>query len=103
MNTLSELAKVLRSKNSGPFELTLDILFSDEAPYRRVKESGVLTRENIARLYNIPKAHVVVLQHFDAALGIKITMLRSCPSGTVHDRDVYGAQQHAPLLKLLIP
>ena len=49
MNTLSELAKVLRSKNSGPFELTLDILFSDEAPYRRVKESGVLTRENIAR------------------------------------------------------
>ena len=37
---LVDLAKVLRSKNSGPFELTLDILLPDEASYRRVLEAA---------------------------------------------------------------
>ncbi|HKL56968.1 MAG TPA: DUF4387 family protein [Sphaerochaeta sp.] len=40
---------------------------------------------------------------FDAALGIKITYHRSVSSGTCGDSDVYGAQQHAPLMELLIP
>lgn len=40
---------------------------------------------------------------YDAALGIKITYLRDVPSGTVGDRDVYGAQQHAPLMDIDIP
>lgn len=34
---------------------------------------------------------------------IKITYLRDVPSGTVGDRDVYGAQQHAPLMDIDIP
>ena len=37
---LYELAHVLRSKNSGPFAVTLDILFDDPAVYERVKRSG---------------------------------------------------------------
>ena len=36
---LYELAKVLRSKNSGPYEITLDILFDDPEKYRRVVDS----------------------------------------------------------------
>lgn len=103
MNRLCDLAKVLRSKNSGPFELTLDILFADEAAYLWVKQSGVITREAVARLYGVPVEDIIVLEHFDAALGIKITMLRATASGTIGDRDVYGAQQHAPLLALSIP
>ena len=39
----------------------------------------------------------------DAGMGIKITYLRSVSSGTAGDRDVYGAQQHAPLLNLEVP
>lgn len=103
MSTLAELAMVLRSKNSGPFELTLDILFADPDVYRRVCDAGVITRERIAALYNVPPGDILVLEHFDAALGIKITMLRACASGAACDRDVYGAQQHAPLLGLIIP
>ena len=30
---LYDLARVLRSKNSGPYEITLDILFDDPANY----------------------------------------------------------------------
>jgi hypothetical protein len=38
-----ELAKILRSKNLGPFEITLDVLFDNEVNYLRVKNSGVIT------------------------------------------------------------
>ena len=76
MTRLVDLAKVLRSKNSGPFELTMDILMPDEASYRRVMESGVLTKESIAKLYRIPIENIRTLAHMDAACGVKITILR---------------------------
>lgn len=103
MIQLSELAHILRSKNSGPFAVTLDILFSDAAKYERVVKSGCITPESIARLYHLSLDQITDFAHFDAALGIKVTFLRPIASGTVGDRDVYGAQQHAPLLSLMIP
>ncbi len=35
---LYDVAKILRSKNSGPFELTFDIIFDNEQDYERVKK-----------------------------------------------------------------
>ena len=103
MTRLGDLAKVLRSKNSGPFELTLDILLPDEASYRRVLDSGLMCRERLAALYHVPEDWICTLATMDAAYGLKITMLRGISSGTVGDRDVYGAQQAAPLMDLMIP
>jgi hypothetical protein len=100
---LVDLATVLRSKNAGPFELTLDILFDDEASYRRVKDSGVINRERIAELYRVSPETISHIVFFDLALGIKITMSRPIDSGAIGDSDVYGAQQHAPLLEVRIP
>ncbi len=100
---LYDWAKVLRSKNAGPFELTLDIMFDDEAKYRLVKESGVINRDLICRLYGIPAEDVFHVVCFDAALGIKITIKRPTDSGSIGDTDVYGAQQHAPLMDVAIP
>jgi hypothetical protein len=102
MATLFEMAKVLRSKNSGPFELTLDVLFDTREKYQKVKASGKITVETICRLYNITEKEVRHLVFFDPALGVKITILRDVSSGTVGDRDVYGAQQHAPLMNIII-
>lgn len=103
MAKLYNLAKLLRSKNSGPFETTLDILFDDPAQYRYVVDSGRISRKIIAELYHIPEENISHLVFFDAAYGIKVTFQRSISSGTVGDRDVYGAQQHAPLMELEIP
>lgn len=100
--SLFDLAKVLRSKNSGPFEITLDVLFDSEEKYLRVKNSGQITVQSICNLYNIKEQDVHHLVFFDQALGFKITMARDISSGTVGDRDVYGAQQHAPLMKIMI-
>ena len=102
MTNLYELAKVLRSKNSGPFEVTLDILFDDRFTYERVKASNAITRGTIAKVYKINPEDIHHLVFFDPAMGIKVTMAREISSGSPGDRDVYGAQQHAPLMTIEI-
>jgi Domain of unknown function (DUF4387) len=37
MATLGDLAKLVRSKNAGPFCLTIDIMFDDAQAYRRAR------------------------------------------------------------------
>lgn len=100
MKTLYDIAKVIRSKNAGPFSITLDILLEDEGTYRRLKEADLINKPTIARLYQIPEESITELVYFDQAYGIKVTYDRTISSGTVGDRDVYGAQQHAPLMLL---
>jgi hypothetical protein len=100
---LYDLAKVLRSKNAGPFELTLDIMFDDEESYQTVKRSGVIDRELVCKLYRVRPEDVYHVVYFDAARAIKITIKRPIDSGGVGDTDVYGAQQHAPLIDVMIP
>ena len=95
---LYEKAKVLRSKNAGPFEITFDILFDNVRDYEEVKQSGKLTEEVVAQAYNVTLHDIHHFVFFDQALGIKITMARRISSGSPGDRDVYGAQQHAPLM-----
>ena len=100
---LFELAHVLRSKNSGPYQVTLDVLFDNREAYERVRGSGKVTKESIAALYHVPVSAITDFAEYDAGMGIKITYLRQVASGTVGDRDVYGAQQHAPLMEIDIP
>lgn len=100
---IRELAKVIRSKNAGPFRITLDLFFEDYEKYEAVKKSGLITKKTIAEIYRVPESHVLGIYFVDNAKGIKITLLRNAPSGSSDDTDVYGAQQHAPLLTLNIP
>jgi hypothetical protein len=103
MVKLGEIARVLRSKNSGPFEITLDCLFDNREAYERLKRSNVISCETIARLYQIREDQVHHLVFYDQALGFKVTIAREVSSGSAGDRDVYGAQQHAPLMNLEVP
>ena len=103
MARLYDLASVVRSKNSGPFEITLDALFDDPAVYERVKNSGIITKSLIAQLYHVDESQVTTLVFFDLACGFKATFARKISSGTSLDRDVYGAQQHTPLANVEIP
>ena len=99
--TLGELAGVLRSKNAGALLVTLDVIFEDEATYARVRDSGAITAQRVAELYGISQNEVSIIP-YDVAFAIKITIPRLLPSGSFGDTDVYGAQQHAPLLGIEI-
>ena len=100
---LGELAQFVRSKNAKPFRLTFDVIFDDPAAYQRVKAARVLTRARIAELYGVTDDEIVSLHEFDAGLAIKFTLRRRIPQGAPGDTDVYGCQQHAPLLDVEVP
>lgn len=93
-------AKVVRSKNSGPYELTLDILFKDRAHFELFRRRNVVTKRKIAGLYKRPVGDILKLVYFEPSNALKITMRRPIPSGGAGETDIYGAQQHAPLLLL---
>jgi hypothetical protein len=100
---LSELAKTIRSKNAGVDKITFDIIFRDRETYTAVCTSRVLTRASVARLFGIPEARLSDFVEFEPACAIKFTIYRERPSGSPGDADIFGAQQYAPLLDILVP
>ena len=103
MTALKDLAQVIRSKNSGPFEITFDVMFADAALYEHVEKSGVLTPELICTLYSVSPSDIVALLFFKPALAFKFTLRRNWAQGSVNERDTFGAQQHVPLMTIDIP
>ena len=102
MKSIKELVLVCKSKNAGPFELTIDAVFPDRHSFELVKSSNVLNPELFAKLYNV-KAEDVIFTIYDAGFAFKATIPRLVPAGDIGDTDVYGAQQHAPLLEVMVP
>lgn len=98
--SILKVARVIRSKNSGPYELTLDIMFKDRRDYELFKKKKLVTASQIAALYGVDKSEVLKIIYFEPSQAIKITLKRKIPSGNPGDTDIYGAQQHAPLLNL---
>ncbi len=102
MALIKDLASVCKSKNAGPFELTIDVVFDSAEKFDRVKATGVLCPALFARLYNVPQDRVLFTP-YDAAFAFKATLPRLVPAGDFGDTDVYGCQQHAPLLDVDLP
>ncbi|RBA09103.1 hypothetical protein FPRO05_07383 [Fusarium proliferatum] len=100
---MEELARIIRSKNSGPFELTFDIMFDDEAVYNRVREANVLTNNVIKSLYRVQDDEILTNMFFEPALAWKCTIKRPWAQGSVGERDTLGTQQHALLLGIEVP
>lgn len=102
MAKLWQVTKLIRSKNSGPFELTFDIIFKERATYEKVRDAQVINAEWFGRTYRL-KPEVVAIINYDAASAIKITIPRPVISGDVDDGDVFGGQQYGPLVDLEVP
>ena len=98
---IGELASIVRSKNAGPFQLTLDIFFKDRKTYEKVKKTNAINTQKISELYGILEEDVRIYE-IDRVKAIKISIRRLIPSGDIFDTDIYGAQQHAPLLGIEI-
>jgi hypothetical protein len=99
--TLGDLAQLVRTKNAGPFWLTIDVFFHDHADYARATAAGVLTTGVIAELYRVD-ATTVRLFPLPAINVIKASLPRPTTQGGFTDRDMHAGQQHVPLLPLPI-
>lgn len=96
--TVGELASKVRSKNAGPFWVTIDAFFPDRPSYNAAAADGVLTPASIATLYRIPPTDISIYRIPELAV-IKISFPRDTPQGSVKDRDIHSAQQYIPLLE----
>lgn len=79
----------VRSKNAGPFWVTIDVFCGTHEAYAKV--SANLQTKSVAALYGCP---LQVVKRFDIAdlSVIKFSIPRPVVQGSARDRDMHGAQ-----------
>lgn len=94
MPEIGQIVEKVRSKNAGPFWLTVDIFCGSEAAFARVRDG--LETVRVAALFGADPAAV---KRFDIAdlNVVKFSLPRPATQGTAADRDMHGAGW-APLL-----
>ena len=99
---LGELAQLVRSKNAGPFWLTLDVFFATDADYERASAPGALTEHKVADAYHVSSSDVTLYRLPNIRV-IKASFPRPMVQGSFSDFDMHSGQQHIPLANLPIP
>jgi len=98
---LADVAHVIRSKNAGPTLLTIDIFFNDAQAFALAAQSAALSCAAVAQRYGVDAA--LVQRHLVPGIhAIKFVLPRQVCAGSPGDGDVYGAQQHVPLLEVML-
>lgn len=97
MSKLGEVCGRVRSKNAGPFWVTVDLFFRNEELYRRYRDAPALGPELFERLYGTDPELVKRLP-VDNLRVIKISFPRARPQGWMGERDMHGGQQYVRLL-----
>jgi hypothetical protein len=92
--------RLIRSKDAGPFMLTIDLFFADAATHAAFRDSGVLSADVFAALYRVKPADV---ESYDLAeiSALKVSFPRLIVSGDFGDTDITGGQQYAVLVEYL--
>lgn len=85
---VADIATKVRSKNAGPFWVTIDVFCGSAEAYARLSR---LATADIARVYSQPEQ---LLKRFDIPElhVIKISFPRPVVQGSRDDRDMHGAQ-----------
>ena len=99
--TVGELATLVRSKNAGPFWLTLEIFCNSIAEYNEVAAPDVITPQRIADVYSTDPDSVRIFRLPELRV-IKISFPRPTVQGAIADRDMHAGQQHVPLARLRV-
>jgi hypothetical protein len=98
-STIGDLAGVVRSKNAGPFWLTIDVFCDTDEIFLRIARSPATDPGAIAEIYSVP-ADQVLIWAISSLRTIKISFPRPTPQGSVGDRDMHAGQQYVPLLSI---
>lgn len=97
MPTVSEVCRHVRSKNAGPFWITLDLFFPDRGSFDVFSESQALQAPAIGALFEVDPN--LVKRHPVPQLSVlKISFPRRVPQGGAMERDMHGGQQYVRLL-----
>jgi hypothetical protein len=98
--TLGDLALEVRSKNAGPFWMTLEAFMQDDHAYRIA--DALITAELISDLYHVAPASLQIFRIPDLRV-VKVSFPRPITQGSLHDRDMHAGQHHVPLANTVVP
>lgn len=100
MRRLGEIAQKVRSKNAGPFWVTIDIFCGSSEAYASLTNS--VQTETVAALYQQPTQ---LIKRFDIPElnVIKFSFPRPVNQGHRTDRDMHGAAWAVLLAELPLP
>ena len=89
MSLLGDKVKKIRSKNAGPFWITVDIFCGSKEIYNEVKDN--LDNIKIVKLFQI-SGQTLKRFEIESLNVIKFSFPRKIIQGHIHDRDMHGAQ-----------
>jgi hypothetical protein len=94
---LYDAAAIIRSKNAGPFAVTIDLFFTDEASYHLARSSALLTPAGVAAAYGVDESTVKGVWWDDRIQAAKVSLQRWSSSSDPFCSDLFGAHLHTPL------
>jgi cytochrome c oxidase assembly protein Cox11 len=97
MVTVADTAYYVRSKNAGPFWVTVDIFCDTEESYQKFAQSKKLTKDVFAEAYGVDP-NLVKIFYLSNIKVIKISYPRPYPQGGKDERDMHAGQQYAQIL-----
>lgn len=99
MPEIGSVADKVRSKNAGPFWLTIDIFCGGADAFRQIRDG--LSTDRVAAALGVEAA---TIKRFDieALNVIKISLPRPVVQGHINDRDMHGAAWAAVIAELNI-
>ncbi len=101
MTRLASVCRYIRSKNAGPFWITVDLFFADRKAFDRHSADPALSAEALALALGAEPASVRRFELPELAV-LKFSYPRLHPQGGVIERDMHGGQYFADLLDLEI-
>jgi hypothetical protein len=97
MATLKEVCRHIRSKNAGPFWVTIDFFFDGKGNFERYHQRPAIGANAIAAAFGVDAA---LVRHYPVSeLNVlKVSFPRANAQGGVVERDMHCGQQYVRLL-----
>ena len=99
MATIGETAKYVRSKNAGPFWMTIDIFCETPEKYAQLRDSKTIQKDTFAKIYHVDPEKVKIFQVSNLYV-VKISVPRPYPQGYRYEKDMHFGQQYVQILDL---
>ena len=101
MAKLGEVCRYVRSKNAGPFWVTIDLFFDGPETYNLHADDPAICRDAIAELYDVDVENVRRFK-VPSLNVVKLSFPRRQPQGGVVERDMHSGQQYVPLMQIVL-
>lgn len=99
MATIGQTAFYVRSKNAGPFWVTVDIFCGEKDVFETISASKSVSREKVAEVYGVRSDEVKIF-YIPNLNVIKISYPRLVPQGEKYERDMHAGQQYVQISEL---